>query len=580
LGANRNVECQREAERSIKPPSRDWVLRIAAAAESWRAAIHGKGSQGRSKTGGPVPKSDKECESSVLPSSLIKIGTDVQPAFRHALRRERMHPRSLSRTLEQGAQATPCTRTARPSHPQGWRASAELIMRRSWSRYSLLPGLGLLLISATLGLAQPGLQLPPMPMPGAEYAQRKARHDKVLDRYPQNPSLPPAFAIPVGPLGFSVPGDNYLLRRQQLVSLDFVGEDRILFTFHVSGLMERDDADLASGSKQQIRAVMLALPTGKVEATATWTVPDRSRYLWMLNDGHFLLRTTTGLDEGNAQLQTSPSLRLPGRLLWIQMDPRQQILIANSLEPATAAVKPDQAGPSAIDASNTAPDAQKQASQGVLVVRTLNRASGNVIRVLRVPWTSQTVDWPLNSGGYLEKFHESGAQWVLKLVSFSKGDRVLAHVASTCPPQYAFTSDSALLVTSCDPAGGWKLAAMSTTGDILWDKKIATNTMWPLLTMTPNGSRVARETLILNHSADKYKRLLTAKDVQGQVAKVFDGANDKPVLEAPLTPIFDGGGNVAISPSGQRVAILSAGAIQVFQLPAPSPPATPKGKKN
>ena len=63
LGANRNVECQREAERSIKPPSRDWVLRNAAAAESWRAAIHGKGSQGRSKTSGPVPKSDKECES-------------------------------------------------------------------------------------------------------------------------------------------------------------------------------------------------------------------------------------------------------------------------------------------------------------------------------------------------------------------------------------------------------------------------------------------------------------------------------------------------------------------------------------
>jgi len=40
-------------------------------------------------------------------------------------------------------------------------------------------------------------------------------------------------------------------------------------------------------------------------------------------------------------------------------------------------------------------------------------------------------------------------------------------------------------------------------------------------------------------------------------------------LESPLTPILDGGGNVAISPSGQRVAILNAGAIQVFQLPAP-----------
>jgi len=453
-------------------------------------------------------------------------------------------------------------------------------MRYSWSRYSLLPGLGLLLTSATLVLAQPGLQLPPMPMPGTEYSQRTALHHKVLDRYPQNPSLPPAFEIPVGPLGFSVPGDNYLLRRQRLVSLDFLGEDRILFTFHVSALMERDDADSTGGAKQQIKAVILALPTGKVESQATWTVPDRSRYLWMLNDGHFLLRTANGLDEGDAQLKTSPSLRLPGRLLWIQMDPWQQILIANSLEPATATEKPAEAEVSAPGTTNTTPDAQKQEERGVLVVRTLKRMSGDVIRVLRVPWSSQTVDWPMNSEGYLEKSHESGFQWVLKLVSFTGGDRVLAHIASGCPPQYTFISDSALLVTSCDPEGGWKLAAMSTTGESLWDKKIATNTMWPLLTMTPNGSRVARETLILNHTADKYKRLLTAKDVQGQVVKVFDGANDKPVLEAPLTPIFDGGGNVAISPSGQRVAILNAGAIQVFQLPAPSRNALPKGKKD
>ena len=34
---------------------------------------------------------------------------------------------------------------------------------------------------------------------------------------------------------------------------------------------------------------------------------------------------------------------------------------------------------------------------------------------------------------------------------------------------------------------------------------------------------------------------------------------------------LDAGGNVAISPSGQRVAILNRGAIQVFQLPAPPP---------
>jgi hypothetical protein len=93
-----------------------------------------------------------------------------------------------------------------------------------------------------------------------------------------------------------------------------------------------------------------------------------------------------------------------------------------------------------------------------------------------------------------------------------------------------------------------------------------------LLVTASNSSRVARETLLLKRSADRYKRMIGARDFEGQMVKVLDAANGKMVLKAPLTPVLDGGGNVAISPSGQRVAILNVGAIQVFQLPAPPPP--------
>ena len=47
----------------------------------------------------------------------------------------------------------------------------------------------------------------------------------------------------------------------------------------------------------------------------------------------------------------------------------------------------------------------------------------------------------------------------------------------------------------------------------------------------------------------------------------------KLVLKASASPVLDGGGNVAISPSGKRVAVLDAGAIQVYELPAPAPTA-------
>jgi hypothetical protein len=177
----------------------------------------------------------------------------------------------------------------------------------------------------------------------------------------------------------------------------------------------------------------------------------------------------------------------------------------------------------------------------------------------------------MNSEGYLEKSQDKAGGWLLTLDSFSGGGRVLTRIDSTCPPDYNFVSEQELLVTTCNPNSGWNLGAMLTRGGSLWESRIAMNAMMPLLVVAPNSTRVARETLLLKRSADKYKRMVGVRDLQGQIVKVFDAANGKMVLESPLTPIFDGGGNVAISPSGQRVALVNAGAIQVFLLPAPVP---------
>jgi hypothetical protein len=89
--------------------------------------------------------------------------------------------------------------------------------------------------------------------------------------------------------------------------------------------------------------------------------------------------------------------------------------------------------------------------------------------------------------------------------------------------------------------------------------------------MAPDGSRLVRETIALNHSGDDSSHILDADSVKGQLVRVFNAADGKVALEAPASPALDSGGNVGISPSGRRVAILTAGAIQVFDLPAAPP---------
>jgi hypothetical protein len=313
--------------------------------------------------------------------------------------------------------------------------------------------------------------------------------------------------------------------------------------------------------------VVLALPTGLVEGQTTWPVHDRARYLWMLNDGHFLLRDRDGLELGDATLEMKPFLHFPGPVLWLQLDPRQQYLVTNSREPVAATPKSgDVAGPASA-AANVSVEGQTPPGQPDMVLRILRRDSGQVMLVSRV---ASAVRLPLNSNGYLEGLRGNGYKWMLNLNYFNGGSRILGHVDSACAPTYDFVSEREVLVTACESWGGHRLVAMDTDGHHLWDFLASGSGFWPQVINSADGLRIARETLVPRHSGAPYE-IIDSDDVRGQLVRVFDAANGKVVLEVPAVPALDAGGNVAISPSGRRVAVLSGGAIQVFDLPAPAP---------
>jgi hypothetical protein len=201
------------------------------------------------------------------------------------------------------------------------------------------------------------------------------------------------------------------------------------------------------------------------------------------------------------------------------------------------------------------------------VVRILRRDSGQVMLVSR---TRAAVHLPINSEGYVESLRGNGEQWMMNLNYFTGGSTILGRVNSTCPPNIDFISQRELLVTACENLGAHKLVAMGIDGHRLWEDPISPQAVWPLLAMAPDGSRLARETLIVGHEINAYSPL-DSEDIKGQLVRVIDAANGKVSLEAATTPTLDAGGNVAISPSGRRVALLNAGSLEIFDLPAPPP---------
>lgn len=394
----------------------------------------------------------------------------------------------------------------------------------------------------------------------------------LTSHFPEQPSLAPVASIPLAPLGFTAPSSNYLGARNTFVSLDFLDEDRLLFTFRVPGLIHRDLKTGAESNEREIRAVVLELPQGTVQADALWTVHDRVRYLWPLKDGHFLLRDRNSLLQGDATLELKPFLDFPGSLLWVELDPAQQFLVTNSHEPIAATAKAGQVtSPATASAAATADedDAAVEEGQPELVVRILRRASGEVLLVSR---TRSAVHLPINSAGYLENLRGPGMEWVLNLSYFSGGSKMLGKVDTACDPDDNFLSEDEILVIGCSPDGAHKLVTMTTTGKTLWIAQGPATEVWPQLTVAPNGSRLAWSTLDTSRQVSTFAPM-DSEDVKEQSVTVFDAATGDIALVSPLSPILDAGGNVAISPSGRRVALLNAGAIQIFDLPPP--PAAP-----
>jgi hypothetical protein len=345
--------------------------------------------------------------------------------------------------------------------------------------------------------------------------------------------------------------------------------------------------------------VVLALPQGTVQAEALWTVHDRARYLWPLKDGHFLLRDRDSLLLGDASLTLKPYLDFPGSVLWVESDPTQEFLVTNSREPFAAAVKTgapgadgsSSSGPASgplsgsgssttsnsVSGSVTGPataqgaaatdddDGTAEDGRPELVVRILRRETGEVMLVSRA---RTAVHLPINNVGYVENLRGRGMGWMLNLSFFSGGSRMLGSVDTACDPDEEFISQDEILVTGCSSEGASKLVAMTTEGKTLWIAQAPSTQLWPHSTVAPNGSRVAWITLDANHGVSMFAPM-DSDDVKEQSVTVFDAATGDVAFVSPLSPILDAGGNVALSPSGRRVALLNAGAIQVFDLPAP-----------
>ena len=451
----------------------------------------------------------------------------------------------------------------------------------------LRKGIGVVLVFAALPSAGLCAQAPFVTQLSSIFSPAKPKKQQA-QRPPDKDAPHPSIVVPTTPLGFAPPAPFYLGDRFTQASLNFLDENTLLFTFRVPGLIPREHAapGQPSSDERHIRALTLSLPDGKVLAEDLWVLHDYSRYLWMLKDNRFLLRDRNSLQIGDASLHLEPFLRFPGPISTIEFDPRQDWLVADTTEPPASGEKESQnAASKGFSSSSTASasmsvngsmrlDQPKSESGYQDLVRVLNMDTRKVMLFSRV---NAAIHLPIDGEGYYEALRGDGTHWMISFEYFKGSTLPLGWVDSTCNPALDALAPGIVLASSCTAYGARHLTVLSRDRDKdhvrLWETMLAPTKIWPLLASSADGLRLARATLEVSHPVGPYNPL-DNEDIRGQSVQVYDLATGKVELTVPVSPILDAGGNFALSPSGNRFAVLNAGSIQIFDLP-PAPPVPP-----
>ena len=360
--------------------------------------------------------------------------------------------------------------------------------------------------------------------------------------------------VPVAPLGYQAPGGLYMLSRESFSSLDFIDSQRLLFTFHVSKLLHRDQDASASDDDQMIHAEVLDLPSGKVVTSADWRMHDHSRYLWPLSGGRFLVRQRNLYWITDASLKPAGSIRSGAPVLNTQVSPDGNLMLVEGAAPPDPAAKK-----AALDNGDDDLPIDHQAVIAIMDVDS---------RALQAQFrTPVPIVLPVTSSGFMGVREQKENDYQITFFPFHGQKVLLGDVASTCKPREDFLSATALVIASCGPdSPDLYLDAWTIDGKKLWQGRRSGLTTWPTYSSALNGSRFAVSLLRVDQPISTPDSL-TDGQVRGQIVQVFDTQTGALLLSTDVSPVLSAGQNFALSPDGKRIAVLRDGAIDVYGIP-------------
>ncbi len=366
----------------------------------------------------------------------------------------------------------------------------------------------------------------------------------------------PEVSMPVDGLGYTPPGDLPEFYYYALVSLHYIDNTHLLFTFNTKGLLRRDDACPGADVQRRVRATVLDLPSGKVEKQADWQLYDFSDYLWGIGNGQFLLRRCQHFDLVDATLQLHRLINTGGAIEGIGLSPDRDMVVVQ--EEGKLAAK-GAAAPQMLSSQLGQPP------PSVVNVDFISLHPLALVSRAQIP-VAGTI--PIVSSGILEALDGTNGKWLLDIQPYGGQvgtQRQITMLHSACAPSITAVSNDVFVAMACPKSDSMEYEGYNLEGGRMWQIPLSPDRWMPRFLLSRDGSHFAIESIRLKHphiALDPLKK----DDVYGQDIDIYDTHNGILVGSFETTPVFTAGKNADFSPDGLHLAILHNGAIEIYSL--------------
>ncbi len=339
------------------------------------------------------------------------------------------------------------------------------------------------------------------------------------------------------------------------VSIAYLGPAQFLFTFNPHILVPRSGAEVDfSGKLRIVRAVLIDLEKKQIVKTVDWRVADSGRYLWPIGENQVLIHVGQELRVYGPGLQLRNRISLGGPLAFVRTSPASQYFAAGIVHERHSR-----------EIHRQLEEAEQGEPEEDVEIRLLDsqfRALTSIMRSSRVPPPVL-----LNEG---EIFIPSIGRnhWRIVENSWAGQRRVLAAATSSCVPQAESVPGNLLFVVGCDRQTGNRWYRI-----LRDDGKVVLKGWSPSseLEQTAGGNvggnafaiRIAEAT-----GSRQLQSVFKPSDLKSARVTIYRAKNGRRIFSIGLPDPVPAVQTFAISPREDQVALLKAGEIVFYRVPA------------